>query len=129
MGHHCICIFFFILPFLHLINTGQGLLSRHFPSIGNPTETYFYGTQITTILLGFFLAAFFVNLIILPIFYNLKMVSLNEVRKSGCFRHILPHILFLIIRLLKYFFLYHKPLAPVGYHGGTDGLSSPCYLA
>ena len=27
------------------------------------------------------------------------------------------------------FLLYHKPLAPVGFYGGTDELASACYLA
>ncbi|XP_069960648.1 sodium-coupled monocarboxylate transporter 1-like [Cherax quadricarinatus] len=46
--------------------------------IGNPTEIYFFGTQLTTIILGYIPGSIFVGQIILPIFYNLKLVSINE---------------------------------------------------
>ncbi|KAK8387827.1 hypothetical protein O3P69_020033 [Scylla paramamosain] len=46
--------------------------------LGNPTEIYFYGTQVATSLIGCVPGAIVVNKIILPIFYNLKIVSVNE---------------------------------------------------
>ena len=47
---------------------------------GNPTEIYLYGTQLATSLIGCVPGAIVVNKFILPIFYNLKLVSVNEVR-------------------------------------------------
>ena len=49
----------------------------HFP--GNPTEMYFFGTQLSTCLLGVTLATIFANQFIIPILYNLKMYSIHEV--------------------------------------------------
>ncbi|KAG0729411.1 Sodium-coupled monocarboxylate transporter 1 [Chionoecetes opilio] len=46
--------------------------------IGNPTEIYFYGTQITIALLGTVLATIVVTRSPFSICYNLKLVSLNE---------------------------------------------------
>ncbi|XP_069941823.1 sodium-coupled monocarboxylate transporter 1 isoform X4 [Cherax quadricarinatus] len=46
--------------------------------VGNPTEIYFFGTQLTTILLGTVPGSLFAGYIILPIFYKLKIVSINE---------------------------------------------------
>nr|XP_045595250.1 sodium-coupled monocarboxylate transporter 1-like [Procambarus clarkii] len=57
---------------------------------GNATETYLFGTQVTTTLLGCIPGTIFVSQVILPIFYNLKIVSLNEYLelrfKSRCLR-------------------------------------------
>ncbi|KAG0713738.1 Sodium-coupled monocarboxylate transporter 1 [Chionoecetes opilio] len=55
-----------------------GSIVSSFAVIGFPTEIYFYGTQITITLLGSVLGTIVVNQIILPICYNLKLVSLNE---------------------------------------------------
>ncbi|XP_069941820.1 sodium-coupled monocarboxylate transporter 1 isoform X2 [Cherax quadricarinatus] len=41
-------------------------------------EIYFFGTQLTTILLGTVPGSLFAGYIILPIFYKLKIVSINE---------------------------------------------------
>ncbi|XP_053629337.1 sodium-coupled monocarboxylate transporter 1 isoform X2 [Cherax quadricarinatus] len=46
--------------------------------LGNPTEMYFYGTQLTTVLLGCIPGSLFVGHVILPILYELKVVSINE---------------------------------------------------
>ncbi|XP_071532425.1 sodium-coupled monocarboxylate transporter 1-like isoform X2 [Panulirus ornatus] len=46
--------------------------------LGNPTEVYFFGTQIATILLGCIPGCLFVCKFIIPVFYQLKLVSLNE---------------------------------------------------
>ncbi|XP_050704575.1 sodium-coupled monocarboxylate transporter 1-like isoform X4 [Eriocheir sinensis] len=46
--------------------------------LGNATEVYLYGTQIAVSLLGCVPGVYVVHKIILPIFYNLKIISLNE---------------------------------------------------
>ncbi|XP_042225903.1 sodium-coupled monocarboxylate transporter 2-like, partial [Homarus americanus] len=46
--------------------------------LGNPTEIYFFGTQIAMILLGAIPGCFFVSIVIIPILYNLRIVSINE---------------------------------------------------
>ncbi|KAK8392634.1 hypothetical protein O3P69_014810 [Scylla paramamosain] len=46
--------------------------------IGNPTEIYFHGTQLSTTLLGFIPAVIVMHQITIPIFYNLKMFSIAE---------------------------------------------------
>ncbi|KAG0724278.1 Sodium-coupled monocarboxylate transporter 1 [Chionoecetes opilio] len=46
--------------------------------LGNPTEIYFYGTQLSIALIGCIPGAIVVNKLMLPIFYNLKIVSLSE---------------------------------------------------
>ncbi|XP_050704571.1 sodium-coupled monocarboxylate transporter 1-like [Eriocheir sinensis] len=46
--------------------------------LGNPTEIYFYGTQLTVSLLGCIPGCIVINKIIVPTFYNLELVSLNE---------------------------------------------------
>ncbi|XP_071532377.1 sodium-coupled monocarboxylate transporter 1-like [Panulirus ornatus] len=46
--------------------------------LGNPTEVYFFGTQIATILLGCIPGCLFVCRFIIPVFYQLKLVSMNE---------------------------------------------------
>lgn len=46
--------------------------------LGNPTEIYYFGTQLTTVLLGCIPGVFVVGLVMLPIFYELKLVSINE---------------------------------------------------
>ena len=67
----------------NLNKRGRFYLYQHqvLPSLGNPTEIYFYGTQITIALLGAIPATFVINRILLPTFYNLNLVSLNEVRE------------------------------------------------
>ncbi|KAG7155537.1 Sodium-coupled monocarboxylate transporter 2-like 6 [Homarus americanus] len=47
-------------------------------SSGNSTEMYFFGTQLATSLLGFIPGTIFLNQVMLPVLYNLKIVSLNE---------------------------------------------------
>ncbi|XP_063884462.1 sodium-coupled monocarboxylate transporter 1-like isoform X3 [Scylla paramamosain] len=46
--------------------------------LGNPTEIYFHGTQLSTTLLGFIPAVIVMHQITIPIFYNLKMFSIAE---------------------------------------------------
>lgn len=46
--------------------------------LGNPTEIYLYGTQLTIALLGAIPATAIINKILIPVFYNLKLISLNE---------------------------------------------------
>ncbi|XP_045134904.1 sodium-coupled monocarboxylate transporter 1-like isoform X2 [Portunus trituberculatus] len=46
--------------------------------LGNPTEIYLHGTQITISLLGAIPATVIINKILIPVFYNLNLVSLNE---------------------------------------------------
>ncbi|KAK8388214.1 hypothetical protein O3P69_020240 [Scylla paramamosain] len=46
--------------------------------LGNPTEIYLYGTQLTISLLGAIPATIIINKILIPVFYNLNLVSLNE---------------------------------------------------
>ncbi|XP_069941814.1 sodium-coupled monocarboxylate transporter 1 [Cherax quadricarinatus] len=46
--------------------------------LGNPTEIYFYGTQLTTILIGCIPGCLFVAHVILPIFIGHNIVSINE---------------------------------------------------
>ncbi|XP_042205604.1 sodium-coupled monocarboxylate transporter 1-like isoform X1 [Homarus americanus] len=46
--------------------------------LGNSTEMYFFGTQLATSLLGFIPGTIFLNQVMLPVLYNLKIVSLNE---------------------------------------------------
>lgn len=46
--------------------------------LGNPTEVYYYGAQVVTTLLGVFPGTLIVYHVFLPIFYNLRLVSLNE---------------------------------------------------
>ena len=49
---------------------------------GNPTEVYYFGAQVVTTLLGVIPGAVLVHQVFLPIFYNLQIVSLNEVSES-----------------------------------------------
>ncbi|XP_042243328.1 sodium-dependent multivitamin transporter-like, partial [Homarus americanus] len=44
----------------------------------NPTEVYFSGTQLATVLLGCIPGCLVLGIVILPIFYNLNLVSINE---------------------------------------------------
>nr|XP_053629338.1 sodium-coupled monocarboxylate transporter 1-like isoform X1 [Cherax quadricarinatus] len=46
--------------------------------LGKPTEIYFFGTQLAMALLGCVPGCIFVGLVILPTFYQLKLVSINE---------------------------------------------------
>nr|XP_053630911.1 sodium-dependent multivitamin transporter-like [Cherax quadricarinatus] len=46
--------------------------------LGNASEMYFFGTQLVTCLLGFLPGCLLIHKITLPIFYNLKLVSLNQ---------------------------------------------------
>ncbi|KAK8387781.1 hypothetical protein O3P69_018334 [Scylla paramamosain] len=46
--------------------------------LGNPTEVYYFGAQVVTSLVGIFPAIIVVHQVILPIFYNLRLVSVNE---------------------------------------------------
>ncbi|XP_069176449.1 sodium-coupled monocarboxylate transporter 1-like [Procambarus clarkii] len=46
--------------------------------LGNATELYLFGTQLCTCLLGIIPGCVFVHQVILPIFYNLKIVSLSQ---------------------------------------------------
>nr|XP_045614099.1 sodium-coupled monocarboxylate transporter 1-like [Procambarus clarkii] len=46
--------------------------------LGNPTEIYFFGTQIATSLLGCIPGCIFVHQVVLPTFDRLKLVSINE---------------------------------------------------
>ncbi|XP_045134455.1 sodium-coupled monocarboxylate transporter 1-like [Portunus trituberculatus] len=46
--------------------------------LGNSTEVYFHGTQITTTLLGVIPATIIMHQITTPILYNLKLYSINE---------------------------------------------------
>ncbi|KAG0713737.1 Sodium-coupled monocarboxylate transporter 2 [Chionoecetes opilio] len=73
--------------------------------LGNPTEIYFYGTQLSIALIGCIPGAMWVNKLMLPIFYNLKIVSLSEylelryhstvVRKVGSFVSLLNLFLYM----------------------------------
>ncbi|XP_042212557.1 putative sodium-dependent multivitamin transporter [Homarus americanus] len=47
-------------------------------SSGNATEMYFFGTQLAISLLGIIPGTIFLNQVMLPVLYNLKIVSLNE---------------------------------------------------
>ncbi|XP_069949268.1 sodium-dependent multivitamin transporter-like [Cherax quadricarinatus] len=46
--------------------------------IGNSTEMYFFGTQLSMTLVGFIPGCLFVGQVMIPIFYQLKLVSVNE---------------------------------------------------
>ncbi|XP_063875889.1 sodium-coupled monocarboxylate transporter 1-like [Scylla paramamosain] len=46
--------------------------------LGNSTEVYFHGTQITTTMLGVIPAIIVMHQIITPILYNLRLYSINE---------------------------------------------------
>ncbi|MPC77240.1 hypothetical protein E2C01_071689 [Portunus trituberculatus] len=46
--------------------------------LGNATEVYFYGTQLVTSLLGCIPAAILVGKVILPLLYELRIISINE---------------------------------------------------
>ncbi|XP_069162733.1 sodium-coupled monocarboxylate transporter 1-like isoform X2 [Procambarus clarkii] len=46
--------------------------------LGNPTEIYFFGTQLSTSLLGCIPGCIFVHQVVVPTFYHLKLVSINE---------------------------------------------------
>ncbi|XP_071517590.1 sodium-coupled monocarboxylate transporter 2-like isoform X1 [Panulirus ornatus] len=46
--------------------------------LGIPTEVYFFGTQVTMVLVGVIPGTIVLSQVLLPIFYNAKIVSLNE---------------------------------------------------
>ncbi|XP_050713241.1 sodium-coupled monocarboxylate transporter 2-like isoform X2 [Eriocheir sinensis] len=46
--------------------------------LGNPTEVYLYGTQIAGNLVGLVPGCIVIHQLILPIFYNLKIISLTQ---------------------------------------------------
>ncbi|KAK3865008.1 hypothetical protein Pcinc_029361 [Petrolisthes cinctipes] len=46
--------------------------------LGNATEVYYFGIQLSTSLLGAIVGTIFLHSIIIPIIYNLRITSLNE---------------------------------------------------
>ncbi|XP_069950746.1 sodium-coupled monocarboxylate transporter 1 [Cherax quadricarinatus] len=46
--------------------------------LGNSSEVYFFGTQISVSVLGMLLGCILVYKVTLPVFFNLRLVSLNE---------------------------------------------------
>lgn len=47
--------------------------------LGTPTEMYIYGINFIYILLPIFITAIFVHYVIIPVFYELQIVSTYEV--------------------------------------------------
>ena len=52
-------------------------------SQGNPTEVFYFGGQIMMTILGCIPACLLVHQGMIPVFYNLGILSLNEVSKSS----------------------------------------------
>ncbi|KAG7158071.1 Sodium-coupled monocarboxylate transporter 1-like 7, partial [Homarus americanus] len=46
--------------------------------LGQPSEIYMYGTQLIVLFVGLFPVCIFIHQVTLPILYNLKLVSINE---------------------------------------------------
>ncbi|KAK3876465.1 hypothetical protein Pcinc_001147 [Petrolisthes cinctipes] len=65
-------------PFPVALSLVGGVISA-ISILGNATEVYYFGTQLSTSLLGTIVATIFLHSVIIPILYNLKITSLNEV--------------------------------------------------
>lgn len=47
--------------------------------LGTSTEIYLYGTQYAYVLVGPFAMGLFMHFVVIPVFYDLKVVSMFEV--------------------------------------------------
>lgn len=72
--------------------------------LGTATEVYFFGTQICASLLGFIPGCMLVHEVIVPIFYNLRLVSLNQYIEMR-YKSVALRKLMTLCRLLVKFFL------------------------
>lgn len=59
--------------------------------IGTSTEIYVYGTQYAYILAGPALMGIFLHFVIIPVFYDLKVVSIYEVNFTLSLISIIKH--------------------------------------
>lgn len=50
--------------------------------LGTSTEIYIYGTQYAYILVGPVVMGVFMHFVLIPVFYDLKVVSMFEVRDN-----------------------------------------------
>lgn len=90
------------------------------PSSGNATEIYFYGTQLATTLVGCIPVAVLVGKVILPVLYELRITSINEVRRvvTGDSKHHMNTTKQQTLDVRKIVIEFTK-LFPPRTHGGT----------
>ncbi|XP_045132787.1 sodium-coupled monocarboxylate transporter 1-like [Portunus trituberculatus] len=73
--------------------------------LGNATEVYFYGTQLVTSLLGCIPAAILVGKVILPLLYELRIISINEYIELRYGSAALRKLMTLCVLLMNYFYM------------------------
>ncbi|XP_071532402.1 sodium-coupled monocarboxylate transporter 1-like [Panulirus ornatus] len=96
--------------------------------LGTATEVYFFGTQVTTTLLGCIPGCILMRTIVLPIFYELKLVSMNEYIELRYHSRILRKLVTFCVLLLNFLYmgicLYAPTLALVTVTGLTTTSST-----
>ncbi|XP_045132270.1 uncharacterized protein LOC123516732 [Portunus trituberculatus] len=73
--------------------------------LGNATEVYFYGTQLMMLLLGFIPAAILVGRVVLPLLYELGIISINEYIELRYGSAALRKLMTLCVLLMNYFYM------------------------
>ncbi|XP_063863929.1 sodium-coupled monocarboxylate transporter 1-like [Scylla paramamosain] len=73
--------------------------------LGNATEVYFYGTQLVTSLLGCIPASILVVTVILPLLYELRIISINEYIELRYNSATLRKLMTLCVLFTNYFFM------------------------
>ncbi|XP_069942038.1 sodium-dependent multivitamin transporter-like [Cherax quadricarinatus] len=73
--------------------------------LGNGTEVYLYGTQLCVMLLGFIPGCALVYHVIIPVFYNLRIVSVSEYLEKRFKSSALRKLLTVCQLLMKFFYM------------------------